>query len=170
MVNTGQMILVLGALLLFSLTLPSMNQSLLYNDRTLIATSAEIAAMSLAQKILAEAGTKAFDEVCLTTYVQNASQLTPIASLGKETGEDYPNFDDLDDYHNVVIVDSLTLPSVPFTISGTVAYRKMNIPGEIESSQTFIKCLRVTVTSPYLVNPSHNSPTAISLEQLYTLY
>ena len=49
--NTGQMLLVIGALVLFSLMLPSMNQTILYNDRTLVSTNAELTAISLAEKI-----------------------------------------------------------------------------------------------------------------------
>ncbi len=170
MANTGQMLLVLGALVLFSLMLPSMNQSLLYNDRTLIATNAELTAISLAQKILAEAGTKAFDEVCLTTHPTTPNQLTALAAFGPEPGEAYPNFDDLDDYHGLSIQDSVTLPSVLFTIQGQVTYVNPNNPAVSTGSNSFLKQLRVTVTGPYLVNPASEQPVQITLEQIYAYY
>ncbi len=170
MTNTGQMLLILGALVLFSLLLPSINQSMLYNDRTLISTNAELAAMSLAEKVLAEAGAIAFDEVCLTSRPQVAGQLTRIGSLGPESGETYSNFDDLDDFHNVTILDSLTLPSVLFNIRGTVTYIDPNNPESVVNYRTFVKRLRVDVTGPYLVNPASEAAVQISMEQLYAFY
>lgn len=170
MTNTGQMLLILGALVLFSLLLPSINHSLLYNDRTLIATNAELAAISLAEKILGEAGTISFDEVCLTSRPETAGKLTKCAKLGPEGGEKYPNFDDLDDFHGVTISDSLTLPSVLFNIRGTVTYVDPLDPENDVSYPTFVKRLQVDITGPYLVNPASEDAVQISIEQLYAFY
>jgi len=170
MTNTGQMLLVLGALLLFSIALPSLNDTLLHNDITLFCTNAELTALSLCQKILAEAGTKVFDEVCLTTQPQLATQLTDVATLGRETGESYPNFDDVDDYHNLAYRDSTTLPSVLFMLSGVVSYINPSDLTQAVTYRTFIKRLRVTVRGPYLLNLPNDQLVDIILEQLYTQY
>jgi hypothetical protein len=170
MANTGQMLLVLGALVLFSLMLPSMNRTILYNDRTLLSTNAELTGMSLAQKILDEAGTKAFDVVCITSHPTNPSQLTSPGSLGPAGGETYPNFNDLDDFHGVTILDSVTLPSVLFIITGQVTYADPNDPTQDVTYETFLKRLRVTVTGPYLVNPASGDSTQIALEQIFAYY
>lgn len=170
MMNTGQVLMVLGALLLFSLMLPSLNQTILYNDRTLWATNSELAAMSLAQKVIDEAGSKAFDVVCLTSHPQTPSQMTAPGSLGPAPGETYPNFNDLDDFHGVTILDSLTLPSILFFISGQVTYVNPANPAQDVGYQTFLKRLRVTVTGPYLVNPASGDSTQIVLEQIFAYY
>ena len=170
MVNTGQMLMVLGALVLFSLALPSLNNTILYNDRTLITTNAELTAISLAQKIISEAGSKAFDEVCLATQPYLASQLTAVGSLGAESGESYSNYDDLDDYNSLSLADSTTLPSVLFNITATVDYVNTNDPSQVVGYRTFMKRLLVTITGPYLVNPANNSPTQIVMEQGYSYY
>ena len=170
MTNTGQMLLVLGALVLFSIMLPSLNQTLLHNDRTLISTNAELTAISLAEKILAEAGTLAFDVVCVTSHPTSPSQLTDPGNLGPAAGENYPNFNDLDDFHGVTIVDSTTLPSVLFNITGQVTYVDPNDPTQDVGYETFLKRLRVTVTGPYLVDPNSGTPTQIAMEQIYTYY
>jgi hypothetical protein len=170
MTNTGQMILVLGALVLFSTLLPSLNGSVLYNDRTLVATNAELTAISLAQKILGEASTKAFDEVCTTSRPSSASQLTRPSRLGPEAGETYPNFDDVDDYNNVTIVDTTTMPSVRFNIIGGVTYVDPVNPNNDTGSKTFLKRLKVTVTGPYLINPASEQSVQIQLEQIYAYY
>ncbi len=170
MTNTGQMILVLGALVLFSTLLPSLNGSVLYNDRTLIATNAELTAISLAQKILGEAGTKAFDEVCVTSRPSSPSELTRPSRLGPEPGESYPNFDDVDDYNNVTLVDTTTMPSVRFNIVGAVTYVDPINPSNDSGSKTFLKRLKVTVTGPYLINPASERNVQITLEQVYAFY
>jgi hypothetical protein len=170
MVNTGQMLMVLGALLLFSLAMPSINGSLLYNDRTLLATNAELTAISIAEKVLADAGSKAFDEICLTMYVQHPADLTQRANFGKDTGENYPNFDDVDDYHNLAAVDTTTLRSVRFNIAGNVEYMDPAHPDQISASRTYVKRLQVTVTSPFMTNPASNQAVQVTMERLYTLY
>ena len=170
MVNTGQMLLILGALLLFSLMLPSLNQTMLYNDRTLLATNAELTAISLAEKILAEAGTKAFDIACITSNPLIPSQMTSAALLGPAWGETYPNFNDLDDYNNLALVDSVTFPSVLFNITSVVDYVDPIDPSTAVGYQTFVKRLRVSVTGPYLVNPASDAPVQITMEQLYAYF
>ncbi|MCX6640051.1 MAG: hypothetical protein NTW14_06160 [bacterium] len=170
MANTGQMLLVLGSLILFSILLPSVNSSLLYNDRTLVSTHAELAAMSIAQKIINEANRKVFDEICLTSRPTSATLMTTPAHLGPDTGESYPNFDDVDDFKNLSIADSLTMASVRFSISATVTYVDPGNPTVDVAYQTYIKRLRVSVTGPYLVNPASNTPVQITMEQLYAYY
>ena len=170
MANTGQMLMVLGALLLFTIMLPSVNNTLLYNDRAVIESNAELVAMGLAQRILAEAGVEAFDVVCLSMPPTMANQLTAPGSLGPAGGETYPNFNDLDDFHNLSLVDSTSLPSVQFNITAQVVYVNPNNPSQVMGSQTFAKRLRVTVTSPFLVNPANNQPIQVQLEQVYAYY
>jgi hypothetical protein len=170
MFNTGQTMLVLGALVIFSLLLPSLNGSLLYSDRTITSTNAELTAIALSQKFLAEASTKVFDKVCLTSHPTHASDMTAVASLGKDTGETYPNFNDVDDYDNLSLTDSTSLPSVLYTITATCDYVDPANPDNISSSPTFVKKLRITVTGPYLINPITNAPLQISTEQLFAFY
>ncbi len=170
MVNTGQMLLVIGALLLFTLMLPSLNETMLYNDRTTVGTKVEMTAMALAQRYLAEAGTKAFDEVCLTIQPSLPSQLTTSGSLGRESGETYPNFDDLDDYRNLTMVDTITMPSVRFDLSAAVSYVDPANPTGSTSTQTFLKRVRISITGPYLVNPASEAALQITLEQLFSYY
>ena len=170
MFNTGQMLLVLGAIVLFSIILPSLNQVILYNDVNIIVTRVENSALALAQGYLSEAATKEFDEVCLTSLPLIASQLTPVANLGSESGEYYPNFDDLDDYVDLSLVDSTTFPSVSFTVTGAVDYIDPDNPETTSGSPTFVKRLRITVTSSYLVDPVSRNTLQITLERLYAFY
>jgi hypothetical protein len=170
MATTGQMLMVLGALILFSILLPSVNRTLLYNDQAVTQGNSELVAMALAQRILAEASVRAFDVVCLSLPPVNPSQLTPVGSLGPAMGESYPNFNDLDDFNNLALVDSTAFPSVPFNIAASVDYVRPDNPSVVAGSQTFAKRLRITVTSPFLVNPANNQPVQIQLEQVFAYY
>jgi hypothetical protein len=164
------MLLILGALVLFSLMLPSLNETVLYNDTTLIATNAELTAIALAEKLLAEASTLAFDLYCLTTNITSPSQLTPAFSLGPAWGETYPNFNDLDDFNGLTLQDSTTFPSVLFNISCTVTYADTADPSLNVSTQTFLKRLLVNVTSPYLINPASGQSVTITMQQVFAYY
>ncbi len=170
MFNTGQVLLVLGAVLLFSMMLPSLNEAILYNDLNQLVTQVENSALALAQGFLSEAATKEFDEVCITIVPFFPNQLTPTDSLGSEIGENYPNYDDLDDYADLALVDSTAFATIQFTVAGAVDYMDPMNPGIISPSQTFIKRLRVTITSSYLIDPATRDSLQIMLERLYTYY
>lgn len=170
MFNTGQVLLVLGAVLLFSMMLPSLNEAILYNDLNQIVTQVENSALALGQGILSEAATKAFDKVCLTMVPDNPDQLTPIANLGADLGETYPNYDDLDDYGDLMLVDTSAFASIKFNVVGSVDYIDPSDPENPSSIPTFLKRLRISVTSSYLIDPSSRDSLKIKLERIYTYY
>jgi len=171
MANTGQMLLVLGSLVIFSLMLPSLNETLLYNDTTLISTNAELTAISLAQGMIAEAATKEFDAVCAGGYrPSSTSELTSSSGLGPGWWETYPDFNDIDDFNGLSLQDSTTFPSVLFNISCTVSYANPSNPDVNVSSTTWLKRLVVTVTSPYLINPASMQSVQIQMEQIFAFY
>jgi hypothetical protein len=170
MVNTGQMLLVMGAILLFSLMLPSLNGTILYNDSALVTSQAQINAFGLAQRYLAEAGTMAFDEASVGSHPALTSQMTPVASLGRESGENYPHFDDLDDYMDLSVTDSTTLSSVRFDITGNVTYMDPANPSHTSTVRTFLKRVRITVSGPYLIDPASQAAMPIYVEQLFAYF
>jgi hypothetical protein len=170
MVNTGQMLLVLGAMLLFSLMLPSLNGTILYNDSALVTAQVQTNAIALAQRYLSEAGTKVFDEACVSGHPTSPSQMTPAAFLGKGPSEYYPYFDDIDDYDDLNLTDSTTLASVRYTITGRVTYADPNNPANNSATQTFLKRVRITVLSPFLIDPVSRVATPIYIEQLFAYY
>jgi len=170
MINTGQMLLVLAALVLFSLMLPSVNQTMLYGDQNQVLTRTENSAMALAQGILSEAATKTFDEVCFTSIPHITAQLTPISDLGSDAGETYPFYDDIDDYADLSIVDTSAFVSVPFTITATVDYVDPNNISTVSSVPTFVKKLTVVVVSPFLLDAASGDSVAIALERYYAYH
>jgi hypothetical protein len=168
MFNTGQMLLVLGAMLLFAITLPSVNNAILYSESTQVVTQVQNSAMAVAQGYLSEAAVKTFDEVCLTSLPLIPAQLTPAGNLGSETGEYYPNFDDLDDYGDLSVTDTTAFPSI--NVTGSVDYVDPSNPETPSGIQTFVKRLQITITSSFLVDPASGDSLQITLERLYAYY
>ena len=164
------MLLVLGAMLLFSIALPSLNNAILFSESNQIVTQVENSALAVAQGYLSEAAVKTFDEVCLTSLPLIAAQLTPVADLGSDAGEYYPNFDDLDDYGDLSLVDTTAFPTIAFNVTGSVDYVDPNNPETTSASPTFVKRLRVTITSSYLVDPASGDSLNITLQRLYAYF
>ena len=111
--NTGQMLLTAGAVVLMSLTVLAINKTFTQHGFTLQQTEIGIYKVSLGMSILEEAMGKAFDENSIDNPLAAVTSLS--STLGKESGEVYPDFDDFDDYNNfkqtwgVYGVDSITV-------------------------------------------------------------
>jgi hypothetical protein len=149
--NTGQMIMALGAMLLLSVIMLRVNTANLTNETIRDDAQYGVLATSIATSIIEEAQSKAFDEKTDTMNVTTLTQLSSV--LGPETGETESTFDDFDDYNNFTKRDS-TMPSAIFDISCQVVYVD---PGNIEgstSNRTWNKKLIVTITRPISADSS----------------
>jgi len=149
--NTGQMIMTLGAMLLLSVIMLRVNTANLTNETIRDNSQYGVLATSISTSIIEEAQSKAFDEKTDTMNVTALTQLT--SALGPETGEIESTFDDFDDYNNFTKRDS-TMPSATFDISCQVVYVE---PGNIEgstSNRTWNKKIIVTITRPVSADSS----------------
>lgn len=148
--NTGQMLLVLGAMTLMSLTMLSVNRTLVEHEEESIAGALQLVATSLGQGLIEEAIGKGFDEAVLSDPPTSLpDSFTPVASLGPEVGESYPNLDDIDDFNGYSRADTADT-GVGYTIDAQVDYVDGSDPdGSAEASPTFFKRLKVTVSSSY---------------------
>jgi hypothetical protein len=149
--NTGQMIMTLGAMLLLSVIMLRVNTANLTNETIRDDAQYGVLANSIATSIIEEAQSKAFDEKTDTINVTALTQLTSV--LGPETGETESTFDDFDDYNNFTKRDS-SMPSSIFDISCQVVYVE---PGNIEGSttnRTWNKKIIVTITRPVSADSS----------------
>ncbi len=133
--NTGQMLLTAGAVVLIGLTVSTVQRNFANHGFILQQTEIGIYKVSLGMSILEEAMGKAFDENSVDADLTSVNSLSN--TLGKES-EIYPDFDDFDDYNNlrmtigVAGVDSLT-------ISCTVAYIVPTDPNTNASTRTWHK-------------------------------
>lgn len=130
--NTGQMLLTLGAVVLLSVLILRVNSTSLSVQGSHVNSKLAIVAISIANSYIDFAKSKAFDAVILDTTKTNILLSDLTYPLGKESGEVYPNFDDFDDFNmspSEFIIDTTTLvhpldPSAytPFYINSTVYY------------------------------------------------
>lgn len=147
--NTGQTLLTLGAMILLSLLILRARNSFLSTDTVMMNSKFSILATSLAQSQIEEIKKKAFDENTVAGPANSTLQLTKANKLGPESGETYPNFNDVDDFNGYTTVDS-TLPSAVFDIRCEVYYVNPNNPDAVSNSRTWSKNIVVEVTSPFM--------------------
>ncbi len=119
--NTGQMMLTIGALLLLSTLMLRVNTNNLTTDSIRAEAQYGVLATSIITSIMEEAKSFAFDEATDTNSVDNLNQLTDPLSLGTDNSETYDTFNDFDDFDGYTRVDS-TMPSAVFNIGCSVDY------------------------------------------------
>jgi len=154
--GTGQVMLSLGAMALLATATISMHKGYNASYQQVIQSKLGITAVSLASSIIEEANGKAFDQKTDTAAVTALGSLTPVASLGLDAGEFYPDsMTDFDDFNNLSIVKSFrdTVYAKPygggtFNITCKVVYVSPGNPDVISGTPTWDKKLTVTVSSP----------------------
>lgn len=133
--NTGQMMLTLGAIMLLSFLILRVNSSQILAQGTMVDSKLGLVGLTVANTYIDFAKRQVFDKASLdaSIMVVKKSDLTAPGDLGPETGEIYPAFDDLDDFnlqkYNIIITDTTVLvdknnPSsyTPFYITSRVYY------------------------------------------------
>jgi hypothetical protein len=145
-----QSFLAIGAMAILALVSLRFNTNVLENSTVEIENKVYLTAFSLADDLIEEIKQKAFDERTIDFQAINVTQLTPAGSLDKESGEAWPNFDDVDDYKGYT--KAVSLPHAEgYTVACDVKYVDSN--GNNLTTQEFFKKVTVTVTSKYLKYP-----------------
>ena len=143
--NTGQSLFSIGALLILSLTVLRVNNSILLTDSVMQDTKIGVLATSAATSLIEEAGKKAFDENSINDAVLSLSGLSN--SLGFNTGETPETFDDFDDYNGYILKD--TINTIDFKMVCAVNYvNPDNIDGTT-AQKSWNKKMTVTVSSSF---------------------
>ncbi|MBI5477044.1 MAG: hypothetical protein HY964_09960 [Ignavibacteriales bacterium] len=167
--TTGQTFLALGAMALLSTASLSVYRSYNTTYEQIIQSKLGITAVSLASSITEEAMGKAFDKKTDDTTAGSTSALTPVASLGMDVGEYYPDsLNDFDDFNNLnitkVIKDSvfsrgkwIKYGGGTFNIKCKVVYVLPGTPDIAATSQTYNKKLSVQVTCPEMKDTIRSS-------------
>jgi len=144
--NTGQSLITIAAMMLLSILVLRINSTILTTDQVVQDSKFGLLATSIATSLIEEATSKAFDANTDSSNVTSLSQLTAPSKLGPESGEVYPNFDDVDDYNRYTRIDS-SMPSAVFKDSCIVVYVASSTPGVTSSTATWNKKITVVVTS-----------------------
>jgi hypothetical protein len=163
-------ILAIGAIVIFGTFLSSSNKLMIGNTQIAEQNEYYFTALSLAQSVIAEAKTKAFDQKTVSTGVSVSDSLS--ATLGSDgstelvpspdtlmTSSPYTTiipgfrssfkFNDIDDYNGYK--RKVNTPRAEgYTVSVTVAYASSTYPDSTKFSQTFCKKMSVTVKSPFM--------------------
>lgn len=142
-----QSFLAIGAMALLAMVSLRFNTNVLQNSSTEIENKVYLTAFSLADDLIEEMKQKAFDEKTIDFQAINATQLTPTGALDKESGESWPNFDDIDDYNNYS--RPISLPHAEgYQVTCYVNYVDAN--GNKSLNPTYFKKVLVKVNSKYL--------------------
>lgn len=146
--NTGQMMIGIGAIALVVLTLLNFNRSSLTSQDALIYNKHFILSTSIAQSMIDEISSKAFDEeVVAGTQIISANNFSTL--LSPEASESYPNFNDIDDYNNFSKQENVPGIGV-FYVFVNVSY--LNDSFVPTGSKTYNKEIKVRVTNPAFNN------------------
>ena len=170
----GQMMSVIGALMLLSMVSLGINTMIIGKTTTMLEAEASLAAISLAQTMIDEIQTTNFDENTIGTKVYNATDLTAAGSFGPSGTEasnvplpdnaspfkSLTKYNDVDDYNNYRRTASTPLLG-NFTIEDSVYYVLETNPNTKSSTQTFFKKIVVKVTHRNMSFPLYLSDVAI---------
>lgn len=145
--NTGQTFITIGALALLGTAIFNMHRNFGMNGEIVIQSKLGVTAVSLASSIVEEASGKAFDQATDEDAVSATSSLTPVAGLGLEAGEFFPDsvndFDDYNGYNKTVSFER----GGTFNIRCKVDYINPTNPEVALSSRTWHKKLTIRITS-----------------------
>jgi hypothetical protein len=160
--NTGQMLLAVGAMILLATIILRVNNSFMASDEVLDQSKYNFLATSIAISIIQEAKNLSFDEKTLDSLdVNYAHDLTPKNVLGDED-ETRDQFDDFDDFH--LWSDTVsTLPSAVFNVSCIVQYVDETDLTKPSANNTFNKMITVTVSSPFM-------PDVVTLSSVFSYW
>ncbi len=147
--NTGQMMLTIGALILLSTLMLKINTTNLQTDSVRAEAQYGVLATSIITSIMEKAKSLAFDAETDTNSVTSLTQLTPALNLGPTVGETYDTFNDFDDFNGYSWVDS-TMPSAVFDIACEVFYvHSVNLK-EKSNTRTWHKRIDIHVSSAFM--------------------
>ncbi|MCH7772180.1 MAG: hypothetical protein IIA49_14400 [Bacteroidetes bacterium] len=147
--NTGQMMLTIGALILLSTLMLRVNTNNLQTDTIRAEAQYGVIATSIITSIIEEAKSLAFDTKTDTNTVTTTSQLTPASNLGPGNGETYETFNDFDDFDGYTRVDS-SMPSAVFEVYCEVYYIHPSNLKVKYNSRTWHKKIVIQVSSPFM--------------------
>ena len=156
-----QSMLTIGALVVLSLVSMRFNSTVLETTSEEVENKVYLTAFSLADDLIEEIKQKAFDAATVDFPTTDPLDLTAPGSLGPGWWENYPNYNDIDDFNR--FTKSVSAPHAEnYQITSRVYYVKGENPSQISSIQTFYKKVVVTVASPYMRSP-------VSLSMIFSL-
>ena len=167
-----ELFLVLASTVLLTLLMTQINRNTAEGREALQQLEFEHIAASMAQQFIEEAKSKKFDaQVGMIAPSDMPDDFTPWNGLGKGAWETYPNFNDVDDYHNFSRTlyvngssfDVNSTSGIPFNVSIVVHYVSDANPDVAVSQETYFKRMTVTVSGNYI-------PNGITVKQVFSYF
>lgn len=162
--NTGQMLLTIGAIFLLSTVILTVNRGFLSTEMVMIDNRYGIIAVSLATSTMEAAINKSFDENSDTLALTSLSQLTLTNNLGLDAGdslahpEKFDDFDDFDCFRDTTKTDEIPLEgtdplqNIIFYTNCQVDYVRADNPEIVSTQPSWHKRIIVKVYSPGLTD------------------
>lgn len=167
--NTSQMMITIGALLLLSLVVLRVNNGFLNTNSVLLDSKLGVLGTSVATSIIEEATGKAFDEATVENTVTAVVDLKLPGSLGPEVGESYSDFDDFDDFNGYVRIDTTT-PAAEFHLNCKVEYITDTDLDNKSNIRTWHKKITVYVSSPSMYTIDEYHPDTLTMSAIYSYW
>lgn len=155
--NTGQMLITIGAIFLLTTVILNVNRGLMTTTTVMYDSRYHIMGISLATSVIERATGLAFDNESDTTDITSLSQLTLPANLGIESGESVNNpaafndFDDFNCYRTIPKADTIRLEGTSnlliYKTLCQVDYVEADNPEQVSSNRTWHKRIIVRVFS-----------------------
>jgi hypothetical protein len=168
-----ELFLVLASVILLTLLMTQINSNTVEGREAMQQLEFEHTAAAIAQQFIEEAKSKKFDAQIGMVDAADPDNFTPWNNLGAGGWENYPNFNDVDDYHNfsrTVYVngenfeaDSTVTDGIPFNVSIQVQYVSVDNPDSVITDESHFKRMTVTVTSNYI-------PSSIVVKHVFSYY
>lgn len=141
--NLGQSLYAIGAMMILSLIVLRMNNTILTTDDVVLESKLGVLATSIGTSMIEEASKLPFDENTKVNPVVNTTSLTNSPFVREVTGV----FDDFDDFHNHT--DSTIIYTIPFYSRCTVNYITDGNPNGSTNTKTWHKKLTIRITTPF---------------------
>jgi hypothetical protein len=161
--NLGQILLIIFALALLSTLQLTVNSSVLRASLITMDNEARIDAISIAQAMIDEINSKAFDSSTVYKVANFTYQLTPYYNFGPEGSElsvgqldqepflSKTMYNDIDDYHGYTRLDHSSHLGT-FLVRDSVIYVDSLNHNSFSSSQTWYKKIIVVVKHPNMID------------------
>jgi hypothetical protein len=141
--NLGQSLFAIGALILLSLNIMSVNTRILRTDEVALDSKIGVLATSIGTSTIEEASKLPFDEKTKADGVSTTASLTPSPFVQESPGV----IDDFDDYNGYIQKD--TIFTIPFTSVCSVNYINPGTPDATTNSKTWHKKLTIRISTPF---------------------
>ncbi len=158
-----EMMILVMAIAIFGRYSLTVNDALAKNEIHVLQSEYELNAVSIVEGIFRRAGLNYFDENTVSGIPRSIpDDFTAYGLLGPETGESYPDFDDIDDYNGLSLVDTAD-NGMTYILSVSTGYINTSDKNTFLGVRSTLKRMDVTISSEYLRND-------ITLSRIYPFW